>query len=376
MQTLYTMQKDKVREWSVWTEGSTVVVEHGQVDGKKTQKKYEAEPKNVGRANETTAAEQALLEAEAKYVKQLKSGYSKTVEEAKAFTPFFPMKAQNYNDQSHKIVYPCIIQPKLDGQRLMIDKEGNAWSKQGEPLKLPNHWRNVKELAIRYGGLDGEVYSGLKHKGGLSLQKIISAFRKPNEDTHKLQYWVYDIPDKNLNQGDRYQLLMELEMEVGDHDIKDVVVSAGIYIEDEEEGDIEHASIVEEKYEGSCYRNVDGMYEFDKRSYNLIKRKDRLDAEALVLSYELDKNDEPVYIVRAVNGDQTGAEFKLKMKIPDGVIVSGRNYRNKANADRLLGLHINYQYEDLSDTEDGLVGVPLKPVGISVREVINGEGRY
>lgn len=373
MYTLYTMQKDKVRQWSVWTEGSTVIVEHGQMDGKKTQKKYQTEPKNVGRANATTAEEQAVLEAEAKYVKQLKSGYSKTVEEAKAFMPFFPMKAQNYNDFAHKIVYPCIQQPKLDGQRLMVDKWGNAWSKQGEPLELPNHWCNVKELAIRYGGLDGEIYAGLKDKGGLSLQKIISAFRKPNEDTHKLQYWVYDIPDKNLNQGDRYQLLVELEMEVGDRDIKDVVVSAGIYVEDEEEGDKEHASIVEEKYEGSCYRNVDGMYEFDKRSYNLIKRKPRMDGESIVLSSRKDKNGDGVLTVRAINGKQEGVEFDLLMKKDSDENI---NYRKYENSLLLVGKHITYEYEDIGDDTEEARGKPQKPVGVAVREVINGEGRY
>lgn len=70
-----------------------------------------------------------------------------------------------------------------------------------------------------------------------------------------------------------------------------------------------------------------------------------------MLSYTLDKNDEPVYTVRAVNGEQTGAEFKLKMKIPDGVVIEGRNYRDKANADSLVGQHIEYAWESLSDSK-------------------------
>ena len=101
------------------------------------------------------------------------------------------------------------------------------------------------------------------------------------------------------------------------------------------------------------------------------KRKPRPTNEALVLSYTLDKNDEPVYNVRAVNGEQLGVEFKLKMKIPNGVVIQGRNYRNKANADHLVGQHIEYAWENLSEDR-----VPCKPVGLCVREVICGEGRF
>ena len=73
--TLYTKQGVKFRQWSCWVEGAEVVVEHGQMGGKLTQKRYTAEPKNVGRANATTAEEQAIQEADAKVVKQLKSCY-------------------------------------------------------------------------------------------------------------------------------------------------------------------------------------------------------------------------------------------------------------------------------------------------------------
>ena len=99
----------------------------------------------------------------------------------------------------------------------------------------------------------------------------------------------------------------------------------------------------------------------------MIKRKPRPTNEALVLSYTLDKNDEPVYTVRAVNGEQTGAEFKLKMKIPE----NGVNYRDKANADGLVGQHIEYAWESLSDSK-----VPGKPVGLFIRDMIGSESRF
>jgi hypothetical protein len=46
--TLYSKASSgKIRVWSVWTEGSDVIVEHGQKDGKLTQSRYSAEAKEV-----------------------------------------------------------------------------------------------------------------------------------------------------------------------------------------------------------------------------------------------------------------------------------------------------------------------------------------
>lgn len=357
MNMLYTLSNGKIRIWMCWAEGSEVIVSHGLKDGKFTAKRYTAEAKNVGRANETTPEQQALLEVEAKVVKQLKSGYFRTEEEAKNYVPFTPMKAQNYKDFAHKVVYPCYMQKKLNGQRLMIDKNGIAWSKQGEPLELPDHWVGVREMAIAMGGLDGEVYAGLVSDGGLSLQDIISAFRKKNENTHKLKFYVYDIPDEKWDQITR---TAKLEMFETLSKSENVVIVSSECVESEYEAGILYNEWVEAGYEGAVYRMFDGLYEFGKRSYFLIKRKPRLDAEAKVIGYTLDKNNEPVFDVVAVNGEQTDAQFKLKMKIPE----KGTNYRRKENADSLIGQHITYEYEELSDEN-----VPLKPVGIAPRDV-------
>ena len=146
-----------------------------------------------------------------------------------------------------------------------------------------------------------------------------------------------------------------------------VRVVPGVLVESEEWGDIFYRYHLQDGYEGSVYRNLDGLYDFGKRSSNMIKRKPRPTNEALVLSYTLDKNDEPVYTVRAVNGEQAGVEFKLKMKIPE----NGVNYRDKANANGLVGQHIEYAWESLSDSK-----VPGKPVGLFIRDKVCSESRF
>ena len=349
MRTLYGKDsKGGLRIWSVYTDGSDVVVKHGKLGGKIQEKRYATEPKNVGKANETTPEAQAMLEAEAKYVKQLKSGYFPTKEEALDFQELTPMKAHNYKDYASKVSYPCYMQPKLNGQRLMIDKQGVAWSKQGEPLELPHHWKGVKELAIQLGGLDGEVYAGLESEGGLSLQKIISAFRKPNADTPKLQYWVYDIPT-TVPFGIREQKITAWP------GITVVPVNTSI-ISTEVEGDELYAHFCKQGYEGAIYRHPDGVYEFGKRSYNLIKRKPRQTAEAKVLSAEKDRNNWGILNCQL----ETGVTFKCQMKVDAG----SKNYREYDNALELIGEYIEFEYEELSDD-----GVPTKPSGVGIRAV-------
>ncbi len=352
MRTLYGKDsKGDLRVWRIDTEGSEVVVKHGKLGGKITEKRYTAEGKSKGKSNETLPEQQAVLEAEAKYVKQLKSGYFADKDDALSFQEFSPVKCHSFNDHSHKLIYPCNVGIKLDGMRIMIDAQGNAWSKQGEPLELPKHWEGVKELAVKYSGLDGECYAGLKDKGGLSLQKVISAFRKPNQDTHKLQYWVYDIPiDKDYSE--RNNLLKELKSEKPDW----VQVILGYEINNIQDADDYFEFAVDEGCEGVVYRNYKGKYEFGKRSYDLLKRKKRETTEALIESVEVDKNNWGVLYCKLENG----VKFKCQMRVDADEV----NYRLYENAVTLIGLTIEVEFESLSDA-----GIPGKPVGIGLREV-------
>ena len=235
--------------------------------------------------------------------------------------------------------------------RLMIDKNGQAWSKQGEPIELPAHWVGVKELAINCGSLDGEVYAGLKNQGGLSLQRIISAFRKPNEDTHKLQYWVYDIPNSStmLERSKTIEFLSKTVPPC-------VVLVHGVILKNENDADQFFEAKVNQGYEGVVYRNLDAKYEFGKRSYNLIKRKPRDTSEAVVISVEKDRNSWGILSCKTFEG----VEFKCQMRVD----AADKNYRLYENALELIGQTIEYEFEELSDKN-----VPTKPSGVGLREV-------
>ena len=69
--------------WSIAVNDDSYTISHGKVGGKIQNKTTICAPKNVGRSNESTGREQALKEAEAKWIERKdRKGYGLTVEEA------------------------------------------------------------------------------------------------------------------------------------------------------------------------------------------------------------------------------------------------------------------------------------------------------
>jgi ATP-dependent DNA ligase len=142
----------------------------GQKDGAKITAEWtEAEAKNVGRANATTDIEQATAEIEAKYTKQLKSGYYEKESDIDKVNDdtFWPMLAlskayKEYRHTLEKIWSQGIgVQTKYNGERMILKKDG-AWSRTGE-----RHC-NVQHIEEAFAAffqrfpdaiLDGEAYN-------------------------------------------------------------------------------------------------------------------------------------------------------------------------------------------------------------------------
>ena len=96
--TLYAPDSQgRVKEWSVWTIADTIYVEHGLLDGKKQIEKTVCCSKNVGRSNETTPDEQAVLEAQSKWNKQYDKDYRESVDDVPQST--LPNLAHKYQDK-------------------------------------------------------------------------------------------------------------------------------------------------------------------------------------------------------------------------------------------------------------------------------------
>ena len=73
----------KINYWEIWTKGNKIHTRWGTEGGKELTDVVEATGKNIGRSNETTPAEQAILEAQSKYDKKLRLKYFTSAKAAK-----------------------------------------------------------------------------------------------------------------------------------------------------------------------------------------------------------------------------------------------------------------------------------------------------
>lgn len=182
-----------VQYWSISVaqeqEFGKISIEYGQLDTQNPQFTSELikSGKNIGKKNETTTMEQTHKEALAKWEKQKKSGYVESMEEAERGDVdsiieggVLPMLAHKYDEQAHKIKFPAMAQPKLDGIRtICIVKSGKAslWSRTRKPIYSCPHI--IAEIEKEFVGediiLDGELYN---HQMKNDFEEIVSLVRK------------------------------------------------------------------------------------------------------------------------------------------------------------------------------------------------------
>lgn len=346
IKTLYKISNtNKVQVWRGWTEGNKVVVEHGNLDGKQRTDSYEAIGKNIGKSNETAPEQQALLELEAKYVDKVDNKhYRYSIEEAKVVKEDCtqPMHLVNYKDHSHKVKFPCYVQPKCNGSRVTF-KNFKTYNKKGreEECKVQSMYNYIHRLNLNF---DAEVYCH-----GMSLQDIRSAWTKPNENSDKLKFYVFDVPEKNEPFKERVEMLLDIldltTLLGGDK----IVVLTPTVVHSQEALDTYYEKQLKEGYEGIIIRNVDGIYEFGKRSNDVFKRKPRYDTEAKVFEVTKDKKGEGVLKAR-LSDAFNNVEVKGKMKGTH----EERLYENQL---QYLDQWVTLSYEELSNK-----GIPTKPV--------------
>ena len=316
LQTLYKIDSQgRLREWTMNVDGNKFYAIKGLVEGKKTQDKPTiATPKNVGRSNETTAIAQARFEAQAKWQKKIDSGYAVSEEDAKVKKFFEPMLALSYDDRKNEIVYPVYAQPKLDGIRCIVRQENDeivGRTRNGKIIEcIPHILDSLKGFFMAYPKaiLDGELYN---HEYKEDFNKITSLVRKQKpvrsaketdkafakkeakwqesliESADKIQYWVYDMP--KLNDVINEKTLFDFRMT----ELKDKLITRKdciVIVETNEvysEGNLDnlYGQYLEQGYEGQMIRNDVG-YDANKRSKNLLKRKDFMDAEYKVIDID------------------------------------------------------------------------------------------
>lgn len=289
--------KGKIREWSVYVDSNSYWTVTGQKDGKMITHlpKYTV-GKNIGKSNETTPNEQAVLEALSHWQKRVDKGYHKNldlVSQDKADEIFYvPQLAQKYKEVDK---WPVFVQPKLDGIRCIVrleDGEVVGRTRNGKVIECIVHITDqLKGCFQRDPGLilDGELYNhGLRD----DFNKITSLVRKKRSDESLeaakgiIQYWIFDAPrvydfDESFRFRTRFFTLTSL-LEDHAYDFMNYIQKVPTHsCYNTVSLDSWHNTYLDAGYEGSIIR-LNASYE-NKRSKNVLKRKEFLDSEYLVL---------------------------------------------------------------------------------------------
>ena len=357
LQTLFGQAKNgKIKEWSIQvveeSDGSYCIQsKHGYETGKKQiHRRYITKGKNIGRSNETTPYEQACLEAQSTHRNQKDSGYVEDKHKipSPASGNFLPMLAHRYDKQSAKIKFPCWVQPKLDGIRMIAKKSGgevSMWSRSGKPITIPNRiWGELCEALQEGDSVDGELYVHT-----WTFQRIVSAAKKVCADTDLLEYHIYDAPHLTKAFEERFPPPWDAHST-----LQHVVTTKCKDVNEFEKCEQEYLSA---GYEGMMARNIGSLYKFKHRSYDLQKVKRFIDDEYVIVGGKCGVGKERGLIVwRCVT--KGGLQFSVR---PIGDAAS----RAELYADRhnYFGKALTVRYQELTDD-----GVPRFPVGISIRD--------
>jgi DNA ligase-1 len=315
LQTLYKVDtKGKLREWTMHIDGASFYAVKGLVDGKlTTDKPTKTIAKNVGRSNETTAEQQAELEAQAKFQKKLDSGYALNEVDAQKKKFYEPMLAHNYKDRKSELRYPLFSQPKLDGIRCVVRKEDGkviGRTRNGKEIEcIPHILQSLNGYFLAHPNaiLDGELYN---HDLRDNFNKITSLVRKQKpiksskmtdkafakkeqeyaerlaEAEESIQYHVYDAPHihDNCTEATSFEFrINELKNSLNQN--KHIIIVETTEVYEEANLDNIYNQYLEQGYEGQMVRK-DEKYE-NKRSTSLLKRKEFIDAEYRVVDIEI-----------------------------------------------------------------------------------------
>jgi DNA ligase-1 len=395
--TIYGVEKNgKTKVWTariyrdILNGNASAEIVYGQLDGKKqtTSREY-TEGKNLGKKNETTPLQQCMSETRRKWQDKMeKEGYSLVppVLESKSNPQpeiptnpspsggkVFPMLAHTYEPLSSKnkkndIVFPCYVQPKLDGLRCVCymmpcgsnDCKVVAQSRTGAYFETVEHiCDELRPILLKNPGLilDGELYTT-----DIPFEELAGLIKRKNKnlsdaDVHQrkcIKYHVYDIVVDGAPYSERHKHILAT---VGRAKCEHVEVVRTQLIHTIGEFREAFGECVAGGYEGIMLRNVDGLYRQNYRSHDLQKYKEFMEAEYPIVGFkEADGRDKGTVVWVCRTAEER--EFSVR---PRGTQEQRRQWFQDGH--KYKGKLLTVIYQELSE-----LNVPRFPVGKAIRD--------
>jgi len=367
-------------------------IKHGQLDGKlQTAEKIVKSGKNIGKKNETTPVEQCISEVKRKWTdKKEKEGYTEEEEEEEEEEDenldtdgdsnkengktIYPMLAHKYDSKKPKkngIVFPCLVQPKLDGLRCLIyvksDGEIVAQSRTGGIFETMDHI--LDQLAPLFAKnpqivLDGELYTTeipFESLAGFIKKKYTTAEDK--KSIEQIEYHIYDVVDSHLPFSKRIVKLNTMLRDLGykKDGAKSSVKSIKFVKTYPAETDAEFYQLfqqfISEGYEGAMLRNFAGLYKQNTRSNDLQKYKEFQEEEYKIVGFAQGEGRDAGSVIWTCE-TPGGTKFNVR---PRGTMEYRRDLYK--NGSKYIGSLLTVIFQELSE-----YGVPRFPVGKCIRD--------
>jgi ATP-dependent DNA ligase len=337
----------KINEFTIEVEGNKYRTISGYQGMKLTTSQWTiCEGKNIGKKNETTPEQQAELEAKAIHRKKIETGCFENVDDIDIETYFEPMLAHDFTKLKSKIKYPVYSQPKLDGIRCIVRKDG-MWSRNGKKIvSAPHIFEALKPLFKTNPDLifDGELYADKFANDFNAICSLVKKTKPTAEDlkesASKIEYHIYDLPSCKDTFVKRHITLNEMDLPKCCVKVRTEIVSS------EENLMMLYDIYVSEGYEGQMVRIIDSFYE-NKRSKSLLKHKSFIDEEYTILDIEEGKGNKAgmvgSFVFKNKDGKQFNASPKFNWEICMGMWVNRMD---------LIGKEATVKYFNL--TPDGV----------------------
>jgi DNA ligase-1 len=365
---LYHRSKNgKTSTWQVGVEYRNkeywIVTHYGYDDGEKQTAEVRVKTgKNIGKSNETTLMEQALKEAKSKWENKKLQNYRESMDED---TMLLPMLAHRYHDHKDKVTFPCFIQRKLNGVRVLahISDDGvKYFSRKGKEYETLHHWDELLLKHFPAGTiLDGEAFNpDLNFQQIVRLVKRVKASRE-NIEHDTLKYWVYDVVQESEPFIMRNAFLHKRFMHFRNSMVTHVPSYPCLSHQDILNW---HNTFIGEGFEGSMIRDQQSLYQVNYRSYGLLKLKDFIDEEFLITGGKSGTGKDEgtvIFICRTVSKDPERPPFEFFVR-PKGTWEERKEYFD--NLQSYVGKWLTVRYQEKS--EDGM---PIFPVGVGIRDI-------
>lgn len=344
-------------------------------------------PKNVGRANETTAYEQAESRLRSRVNKKKKAGYRELTSEEKNYLNLLPsedtikyinylesiisderldeegfkkpMKAAQYfrskkpftdptgkvwKDQKYYFIlnphvpkdnkayaakFPMMLQPKINGVRAFLYLEnGKAKlkSKDGLQYTAPSH---IIDWATNNKGIFGEklndIIDGELYIYNEPLNEVQSAVKAVNLNTSRVVFVAFDLAIEKLTNLERWKLLKIRHNVKYDLNCPIDLIKTVMVKKDSQVQQLTD-DYIKSNYEGSILRDPNALYGFGSRRNTMLKLKRDISEDFYIKGVvpQAKRNDLGMFLC-----EYKGVEFTINPTLSEKDKAHIRNFPNE-----------------------------------------------